>query len=172
MALFKNRSLFKVSTVFRYSNRKRWATFHNVADKNIIISRSIVKKDSPRYATALHMIGQRDVIRPYVKLPLSETQNSAEHRSAVNAYSHVQIHLRTPRWFITQVVTIGGVNSGLVQYSPACCGSHPWWPLSCEDPFRRNSERGQDEPPAILTRNSNNRLIVWYGDSGFPGKFH
>lgn len=41
------------------------------------------------------MIGQRHVVRPYVELPLSESQNAAQDRSRVYADAHVQIYLLT-----------------------------------------------------------------------------
>lgn len=47
----------------------------------------------PRYSSAFEMIRERDVVRPDVELPLPQSQNPAEHRSAVDPYSHVQIHL-------------------------------------------------------------------------------
>lgn len=46
---------------------------------------------SPRFASCLHVIGERDVVRPHVKLPLPEAQHAAVHTPAVNAHAHVNV---------------------------------------------------------------------------------
>lgn len=41
------------------------------------------------------MIRESDVVRPHVELPFPQPQDSAQHRSTVDPYSHVQIDLPT-----------------------------------------------------------------------------
>lgn len=41
------------------------------------------------------MIGHSNVMRPKIELPLQQAQYPAQHRSAVDAYPHVQVHLQT-----------------------------------------------------------------------------
>lgn len=48
---------------------------------------------SPRDASALHVVGQGDVIGPDVELPLSQAEHAAQHGARVDADPHVQIHL-------------------------------------------------------------------------------
>lgn len=38
------------------------------------------------------MVGQRDVIGPDVKLPLSQAQDTAVYPAAVNPHTHVHVH--------------------------------------------------------------------------------
>lgn len=47
----------------------------------------------PGQASAFHMVGDVDVERPQVELPLEEAQHAAQHRAAVHADTHVQVHL-------------------------------------------------------------------------------
>lgn len=46
----------------------------------------------PRDATTLHIVGQRDIIAPHIKLPLAQAQNTTVHSPSVNTNSHVHIH--------------------------------------------------------------------------------
>lgn len=47
---------------------------------------------SPCLASSFHVVGQRDVIRPDVKLPLPETKDTAVYSPAVNSHAHVHVH--------------------------------------------------------------------------------
>lgn len=47
---------------------------------------------SPSLASSFHMVGQRDVIRPDVELPLPETKDTAVYSPAVNSHAHVHVH--------------------------------------------------------------------------------
>lgn len=46
----------------------------------------------PRYAAALHVVGQGNIIAPNIKLPLAEAKDAAEHVARVYANSHVNIY--------------------------------------------------------------------------------
>ena len=48
----------------------------------------------PRDATRLHVIGQCDVIRPYIKLPLAKTKHTTQNGTRMDSNAHVQINLR------------------------------------------------------------------------------
>lgn len=50
-----------------------------------------LKEYSPWNATAFHVIGQSDVVWPYVELPLPESQYSAMDASGVDTDAHVNI---------------------------------------------------------------------------------
>lgn len=47
---------------------------------------------SPSLASSLHVVGQRDVVRPDVELPLPETKDTAVYSPAVNSHAHVHVH--------------------------------------------------------------------------------
>lgn len=49
---------------------------------------------SPSLASSLHVVGQRDVVRPDVELPLPETKDTAVYSPAVNSHAHVHVHPR------------------------------------------------------------------------------
>lgn len=46
----------------------------------------------PSLAAGLHLVGERYVIRPDVKLPLAQAQNPAVNTPAVDAHPHVYIN--------------------------------------------------------------------------------
>lgn len=46
---------------------------------------------SPGFAASFHVIRQRDVVGPHVKLPLPQAKNSTVHTTAVDADPHVYI---------------------------------------------------------------------------------
>ena len=48
--------------------------------------------DSPRYAAGLHVVCQRDVVGPDIKLPLPETEHAAVDAACVDADPHVHIN--------------------------------------------------------------------------------
>ena len=50
-----------------------------------------------RHAAGLHVVGQRDVVRPDVELPLAEAEHAAENGARVHADTHVYRHLWTAR---------------------------------------------------------------------------
>lgn len=47
---------------------------------------------SPGFATSFHVVGQCDIVRPHVELPLSETKDAAVYSPAVNSHTHVHVH--------------------------------------------------------------------------------
>ena len=47
---------------------------------------------SPCLASSFHVVGQRDVIRPDVELPLPETKDTAVYSPTVNSHAHVHVH--------------------------------------------------------------------------------
>ena len=49
---------------------------------------------SPCLAPGLHVVGQRDIIGPDVKLPLPESQHAAVHPPTVDAHAHVHVDPR------------------------------------------------------------------------------
>lgn len=50
-------------------------------------------RDSPWLAPRLHVVGQSDVVGPDVVLPLAQAQHATQHSPAVDAHSHVQVHV-------------------------------------------------------------------------------
>lgn len=44
-----------------------------------------------RHAARLHVVGERDVVRPDVVLPLAEADDAAQHVAAMHADSHVDV---------------------------------------------------------------------------------
>lgn len=47
---------------------------------------------SPRLASSLHVVGQCDIVRPDIELPLPEAEDTAVHSPAVNSHTHVHVH--------------------------------------------------------------------------------
>lgn len=47
---------------------------------------------SPCLAASFHVVGQCDIVRPHVELPLSETKDTAVYSPAVNSHTHVHVH--------------------------------------------------------------------------------
>ena len=52
-----------------------------------------IARNLPRFSARFHVVGQRDVVRPNVILPLSEAQHPAEHPSRMYAHPHVELHV-------------------------------------------------------------------------------
>lgn len=50
--------------------------------------------DSPSLPSSLHLICERYVIRPDVKLPLAQAENTTVDTSAVDAHTHVHVDAR------------------------------------------------------------------------------
>lgn len=48
----------------------------------------------PSNTARLHVIGQRDVIAPDIKLPLAQPEHAAQHVTSVYAYAHVHVEAR------------------------------------------------------------------------------
>ena len=48
----------------------------------------------PRLSPGLHVVGEVDVVRPDVVLPLPEPEDSTENPAAVYADPHVEINIR------------------------------------------------------------------------------
>ena len=49
--------------------------------------------NAPRNTARFHVVGQGDVVGPDVELPLVDAQHAAQHRSRMDADSHIQVHL-------------------------------------------------------------------------------
>lgn len=49
----------------------------------------------PWQSPAFHVVGDRDVMRPQIELPLEQPEHPAQHRAAVDADAHVQVNLYT-----------------------------------------------------------------------------
>lgn len=46
----------------------------------------------PSLPPRLHLIGKCDIVGPYVKLPLPESQHATVYPAAVDAHPHVHVH--------------------------------------------------------------------------------
>lgn len=62
--------------------------FHRIL---IAVMRTHISHYSPSKSTALHFIRQRYIIAPDIKLPFSQTENTAEHITAVHANPHIDV---------------------------------------------------------------------------------
>ena len=64
---------------------------------------------SPGDPAGFHVVGQRDVIRPDVKLPFVDAEDAAEHRSWVDPDAHIEIHLAQfkKKKYKTKTIQIG-----------------------------------------------------------------
>jgi hypothetical protein len=49
---------------------------------------------SPSQSSRLHLIRERHVIAPYIELPLSQAEDSAQNVATVHAYPHVDVAAR------------------------------------------------------------------------------
>ena len=84
---------------YSFITGSRWMTtnfciftaFVTITEKNSFNS---FKCFLPWDSTRFQFIGDIDVIRPYIKLPLSKSQNPTQYCARVNAYSHWKLHLK------------------------------------------------------------------------------
>lgn len=59
--------------------------------KSIVSDHLQVTRNLPGHSTTLHVVGQRDVIAPHVKLPLAQAKDTAQDVTGVDADSHVHV---------------------------------------------------------------------------------
>ena len=57
-----------------------------------IINAILALVNLPRNATTFHVVGQRDVIAPHIKLPFAQAQNATVHTTSVNTNPHIHVH--------------------------------------------------------------------------------
>lgn len=48
-------------------------------------------KNLPSNASALHVVGERDIIGPDIELPLAQAEHDAVHAAGVDAHAHVHV---------------------------------------------------------------------------------
>lgn len=127
----------------------------------------------PCFASSFHLVGQRDIVGPDIKLPFAEAEHPAVHAAAVYAHTHVHVHSRHLSHQSAIMHARALKNALRSKWHGGHGGKwsrekHTRWPRSCPPPSPHSNERGRPSVPEVQTRSNNNPPGSWSADSGFP----
>ncbi len=84
----------KLSNVFKIKYVSNMGGHQNLGFVSLTLKAlyiMLISDELPRLSSCLHTVGQCDVIRPYVKLPLAQSQNPTVDTPTMDTHTHVQL---------------------------------------------------------------------------------